>query len=199
MDLVVSARNMELSAVARSVIQRKFGTILRQFRDYNDPAEAKIEVRRESTRSAQHQMVVQITVNLAGTLLRAEERAPTVNIATDAAVHALEQQVKRFKGRHFVNIKAKRGSTGESIRETEAARANPEPAAGEDEELATPSGKVVRVKRFAMKPIAVEEAATQMELLGHEFFFFLNGETGQHNVLYRRKDGDYTVIEPAQM
>ncbi|MBI4338163.1 MAG: sigma 54 modulation/S30EA ribosomal C-terminal domain-containing protein [Chloroflexi bacterium] len=59
-----------------------------------------------------------------------------------------------------------------------------------------PSGTIVRRKRFAMQPMPPEEAATHMELLGHEFFLFLNSTTGQFNVLYRRRDGDYGLIEP---
>ena len=57
-------------------------------------------------------------------------------------------------------------------------------------------GSVVKVKRFPIKPMAVDEAAFQMELLGHSFFLFVNGDTEQHNVIYRRNDGDYGLIEP---
>ena len=80
-----------------------------------------------------------------------------------------------------------------SIRSTDVATEEP---SAETEEATIPSGKVVRVKRFSMKPLTVEEAVTQMELLGHDFFFLFNGTTGQYNVLYQRRDGDYTVIEP---
>ncbi len=195
MDLTITARNLELPETVRDYIERKFQPIQRQFKDYGGPAEAKMEARREETKSAQHQIVVQFTLSVAGTLLRAEERASTVNAAVDATVQVMEHQIKKYTGRHFVNIRSRKGGGGESIRGAEA----PAPAPEDDDQISTPSGRVVRVKRFAMKPITVEEAATQMELLGHEFFFFVNSETNQPSVLYRRRDGDYTVIEPAPM
>ena len=65
---------------------------------------------------------------------------------------------------------------------------------GDLEEL--PFGKVVRAKRFAMKPMSVEEAVVQMEPVDHAFYLFMNDATGDHNVLYRRNDGDYGLIEP---
>ncbi len=194
MELTISARNLELPDATKQYILRKFQPIQRQFKDYGGPAEAKLEARKEGTRSSQDQIVVQLTLNIAGTLLRSEERAPTVNAAMDMTARTMEHQIKKYKGRHYVNIRARRGSEGETIRGAEAAQT--EPAAGEDQ-IATPSGRVVRVKRFTMKPLAVEDAATQMELLGHQFFFFINSETDQPNVIYRRTDGDYTVIEPA--
>ena len=58
------------------------------------------------------------------------------------------------------------------------------------------SGRVVRVKRFPVKPMTVDDAAFQMELLGHSFFLFLNSDTDDHNVLYRRRDGDYGLMQP---
>jgi putative sigma-54 modulation protein len=197
MDLVITSRNLELPDRVKGYIQRKFQPIQRQFREFNGPAEAKLEARREKTRSAQDQVVVQMTLNVAGTLLRAEERGPTVDAAVDAATKALEHQIRRFKSRRYVNLRAQEGRATQSIREAET----PSPALtpADDELVVTPSGSVVRVKRFDMKPMTVEDAAAQMELLGHEFFFFLNGETGQHNVIYRRRDGDYTVIEPERV
>ncbi|MBI4312937.1 MAG: ribosome-associated translation inhibitor RaiA [Chloroflexi bacterium] len=196
MDLVITSRNLDLPETVRSYIQRKFEPIQRQFKDFGGPTEAKLEARREKTRSALDQIVVQLTIDVGGTLLRAEERAPTVNAAVDAATQIMDHQIQRFKGRHFVNIRARRSNAGESIR---GAEAPPISIDRTDDAVATSSGRVVRVKRFAMKPITVEEAAAQMELLGHEFFFFINSETNQHNVIYRRRDGDYTVIEPRQM
>lgn len=196
MELVITSRNLELSERVKGYIQRKFQPIQRQFREFNGPAEAKLEARREKTRSAEHQVVVQLTVNVGGVLLRAEERAPTVNAAVDHAASTLEHQIRRFKSRRYVNLRAQEGRATQSIRNAETPPPDETP---EDDVVATSSGSVVRVKRFAMKPMTVEDAAAQMELLGHEFFFFLNSETGQHNVIYRRRDGDYTLIEPERL
>ena len=82
---------------------------------------------------------------------------------------------------------AKRHGDIHSIRELEA----PEADAPVDDDEELPFGKVVRAKRFAMKPMSVEEAVVQMELVDHALYLFMNDATGDHNVLYRRNDGDY--------
>ena len=193
MELSITARNLELSEQTLAYVQKKFAPLQRRLRDVT---EAKVEIRREPTRSAQHQVVAQVTLNLHGTLLRAEERAPTVNAAIDAVARALDRQVIRYKGRRFASRRVTKSGRGTSIRSEEVIREDPGAEIAEIEETTTPSGKVVRVKRFSMKPLTIEEAAAQMELLGHDFFFFFNAATDQYNVLYRRRDGDYTVIEP---
>ena len=165
-------------------------------RRLRDVGETKVEVRREATRSAQDQVIVQVTANVNGTLLRAENRAATVNAAVDVVAEALDRQVLKFKGRRFRNLQGKKSGRGGSIRSKEAAAETTAEVEEQPIVAVLPSEKVVRVKRFSMKPMSLEEEALQMELLGHDFFFFLNDETQQHSVLYRRNDGDYGVIEP---
>lgn len=91
----------------------------------------------------------------------------------------MERQVERFKGKRYT----KKGNVS-------VARTGTTPEAGED------LGKVVKIKQFAVKTMAVDEAIEQMELLGHDFFLFLNNEGGKLNLLYRRKDKNYGLIEP---
>ncbi|MFH1140967.1 MAG: ribosome-associated translation inhibitor RaiA [Chloroflexota bacterium] len=190
MELNITARNLELNDQIRMYVQKKFAPLGRRLQGIG---EAKVEIQRQPTRSAQDNVVVQVTLSVNHTLLRAEERAPTVNAAIDVVAQALDRQVMRYKERHFARLKAKKSGAYSSIRmpETEEQTSGEEP-----EPVIAPSGTVVRVKRFAMKPLSVEEAAEQMEFLGHEFFFFINAATNQYNVIYRRRDGDYTVIEP---
>ncbi|MEE8443514.1 MAG: ribosome-associated translation inhibitor RaiA [Dehalococcoidia bacterium] len=190
MELVITSRNLELTEEAKEYIEKKFAPISRRLRGVS---EAKVEIRGESTRSARHQVVVQVTLSVNGALLRAEERASILNTAIDVVTRALNRQVLRYKGQRFASLRAKKGGRGASIRSVDEVTEGSE--AGE-ERITVPSGKVVRVKRFLMEPLTLDEAATQMEFLGHDFFFFLNAGTKTHNVLYRRRDGDYTVIEP---
>ena len=190
MDFIINTRDLDLDEQAEAYIQKKFAPIQRRLRGITD---AKVEIRREPTRSAQNHVAVQVTLNVAGALLRAEERAPTLNAAIDVVARALDRQVMRYKGRRSASLKAKKGGRVASIR---SADTSTEDAIALEEETIFLSGRVVRVKRFSMKPLTVDEAATQMELVGHDFFFFFNATTDQYNVLYRRRDGDYTVIEP---
>ena len=107
----------------------------------------------------------------------------------DAIVEKLEKQVKRFKGKLLLHPREGVGApwpprSSRSLRRGGA----------EDEDEPLPG--VVRTKRFAIKPMTPDEAAMQMELLNHDFFVFVNRDTDQTNVLYRRKDGNYGLIEP---
>jgi putative sigma-54 modulation protein len=117
-----------------------------------------------------------VTLDANGTLLRAEEKAENLLVAIDKVVPVIDRQIERYKGKLY-----KKGKTGPSIK------------AGLNEE---PAPEVVRTKRFTMKPMSVEDAVDQMELLGHDFFLFYNSATKEYNLLYRRKDGNYSMIEP---
>lgn len=193
MELFIASKNLEINQQARAYIEKKLAPLARHLKTID---QAKVEVRRERTRSAQDNVVIQATLSMNNTLLRAEERAATVNAAVDMVARALGRQVMRYKERHFTNLVARKGGPDTSIRAPEAISDGPDQ---EEEAVTAPSGKLVRVKRFPMKPLTVEEAAEQMELLGHDFFFFVNADDQQYNVLYRRKDGDYGVIEPEPM
>ena len=135
--------------------------------------------------------VVQVTLNANGTFLRAEERNFDLMAAIDATSAILSQQVKRFKEKKLyrserrVNkeerLVASQGDEGEA----------PLPPGAE-----LVSGHVVRVKRFAMKPMTEAEAIEQMELLGHTFFLFRDADKDMLALLYRRQDGDYGMILP---
>ena len=190
MEVLITARNLELNQRTETYIRNKLGPIERRLRD---DAEAKVEIKREPTRSARDQVVVQLTLNVDGTLLRAEERGPSVDDAVDVASRALGRQVARFKGQSVAKLRSARSKTA-----LDFPPELPDEGEVDDDSVETSlaDGKVVRVKRFVMNPVTLEEAATRMDLLGHDFYFFINASTQQYNVLYRRRDGDYTVIEP---
>ena len=109
----------------------------------------------------------------------------------------LDRQIRRLKGRVYRSAQARKAA-GRAASEADAivAAEDLDFADDEDEELYEQLGRVVRTKRFAMKPMSVEDAAMQMELLSHDFFLFYNTTSGEYNVVYRRSDGDYGVIEP---
>ena len=193
MELLIQPRNLEINERTRTYIQKRFASLGRRLRGIG---ETKIEVRREPTHSPQERVIVQVTINVNGTLLRAEERGATVTAVIDVVAQALDRQVLKYKGCHYRSSNRKRRGERLSIRSQES----PGEATTEEEEepvaAVLPTGKVVRVKQFPIQAMLVEEAALQMDLLGHYFFLFLNGATQQYNVLYRRNDGDYGVLEP---
>ena len=153
--------------------------------------EAVVEVRRENTRAAEQRYIVQVTVNSRGTFLRAEERAAEARVAVDHAADALGQQVRRHKDKLYRSGRSTHHARHAEIAQDQALV----PTEDEDDEGRF-GGRVVRVKRFPIKPMTVDEAVEQMELLGHTFFLFHDADNRSYALLYRRRDGDYGLILP---
>lgn len=192
MEMQIQARNTRLSDDTKAYLTKKLERIESRLKS---PVDAHVVVAEEKTRSQQDRFVVEVTLRCNGTLLRGQQRAPSVQVAVDALATTLDRRVAQFKSTFYRSEAAKRGGDAKSIREIEAPV--PEEEEEVDEEFAS-IGTVVRSKRFAMKPMSVEEAAIQMEMLDHSFFLFQHTVTGVYNVLYRRSDGDYGLIEPEQ-
>ena len=175
MELQITAKNIELTPTVRQLIESKLGKLGRHLPDI---LEYKVEIAREKTRSADQHFVVQLTIDSHGTLLRGVERGEDLPTAINKVAAVINRQIERYKGKLYEK------GRGSSL------------ARGEFEEEAPPAGKVVKVKRFAVKPMSAAEAIDQMELLGHDFFLFFNAESEELNLLYRRHDGNYGLIEP---
>ena len=175
MELQITGKNTEVLPAVHSYIDRKMGKLNRRLPNI---MESKVEITEEKTKSPQQRFVVQITVNSNGTLLRGEDRGEDMLAAIDKVVAIMNRQIERYKGRLY-----KKG------RGTSLARGQLK------EELEQPS-QVVKVKRFNVKQMSVDEAIAQMELLGHDFFLFFNLDTAGFSIVYRRNDGGYGLIEP---
>ena len=200
MDLRINGRNMEISDPLRQHITNRLGVVDRHLPNI---AHAEVDVAAERTRAQQDRVVVQVTLNISGTLLRAQQRASTANAAVNAAADALDRQINRYKSRVYRSERESRGALDYNPDvgrpdlaepETEPPGAEPPPDAV-DLELGR-VGSLTRVKRFAMEPMTVEEAALQMERLDHAFYMFLDSETSQYSVIYRRGDANYGLIQP---
>ena len=181
MELQISSKNMELSPEVRHYIERKLGKLSHYLPNI---VESKVEVFEEKTKAPQQRFIVQLTVNGNGILLRSQERGANLFTAIDKVATVINRQIGRYKGKLHDKRIGKKG--------------NPPARSGLNEETETtkPSRRVVKVKRFTIKPMSVDEAIDQMELLGHAFFLFFNDDTEELNLLYRRKDDNYGLIEP---
>lgn len=190
MELTVKARNGKITERQRHHIEEK----LRKLDRYMDGiSTATVEVHTEQQRGAGEVNRVQVTlVGTHGVYLRAEEQAPDLYAAVDAVEEVLERQIKRYKEKYW---RRNRGRKGERpVAEPEVAAAVLEPEVAVAEEL--PEQVVIRTKQFSMRPMFVDDAIEQMELLGHSFFVFQDAESRSVNVLYRRRDGNYGLIVP---
>ena len=182
MELVIKGKNMEVDKAAQEYIKSKLNRLERHLPDIT---EVKVELVQEMTKSAENRFVAQVTINSHGTLLRGEERASNVYAAIDTAVDVLNRQIERFKDKLY---RSRRRVT--PFRREEAAEGLQEAKAEEKD------SRIVKVKRFPVKPMTPEEAVDQMELLSHDFFIFFNPESDRFAVIYRRGDGNYGLIEP---
>ena len=178
-------RNLEITDAIREYVERKLSRLDRY---QNGELMAKVVLSLAGSAHVARKAKAEVQVDLPGGLIRVEEEDPDLYAAIDRMVDRLETQLKRFKERRFIGKRhSYQGPPPPEVQDLEALR-KPEEEEGP---------KIVRVKRFEMKPMDPEEAAFQMEALGHDFFVFRNAKTDEINVIYRRKDGNYGLIEPA--
>ena len=180
----IVARNMRLTDNLREYIEKKADKLERHLQDIE---EVRVEVSHvKSARSATDRQVAQLTVHGRGFILRTEERADDIHAAFDAALDKMQRQIERYKG------KRNRGrGDGRSAAEVV------EEQMPVDEETGELLPLIARRKKFAVLPMNEDEAVEQMRLLGHDnFFIFFNPEQNAIQVLYRRRNGTYGLIEP---
>lgn len=180
LDVEVTTRNMDLTDQVHDYVTKKVSKLDRYITGIE---EARVDLAHaKSARSASDRQVAQITVRGKGFILRAEERSDNIYAAIDTAVDKIQRRINRYKGKRY------RGRY--EVPEYE-------PVEVPTEELEEDVPVIARRKRFTLVPMDEMEAIEQMALLGHEnFFVFFNANTDAINVLYRRRDGSYGLIEP---
>ncbi len=184
MELQVVGKNVEVTQQVKDYLSKKMKKLIRYLPNVE---EAKVEIQEEKTKSPDHRLVVQVTLRNKGDILRSEERSSSINSAIDSVTEVLSRRIERYKGKFD---KKARGAmlarnVSSELLESERKETNIEQ-----------STQIVKVKRFLVRSMDVTEAAEQMELLSHDFFLFLNSKNGELNLIYRRKDGNYGIIEP---
>ncbi|HHX78041.1 MAG TPA: ribosome-associated translation inhibitor RaiA [Firmicutes bacterium] len=172
MKIAVRGKNIDVTPALRDYASKRISKLDKYF----DNAEAQVNL---SVTKESH--IVEVTVLVNGLIIRGEEETEDMYASIDLVIEKLEKQIEKYKTRLI-----KRTRNGNKT----AAGQNEGEIAGEEEP------RIVRTKRFDMKPMAVEEAIMQMNLVGHDFFVFVNAQTENVNVVYRRKDKNYGLIEP---
>ncbi|MGI6227468.1 MAG: ribosome hibernation-promoting factor, HPF/YfiA family [Peptococcales bacterium] len=175
MKINIKGKNLEVTPALREYVEKRVGKIQKYFEGELREATVTLVVERELHR-------IEVTVPLNGYILRGEEETTDMYTSIDNVVDKLERQVRKHKTR--INRKIKNISVLDLV---------PNGNNGQEPQA---EPRIVRTKNFALKPIPEEEAVLQMELLGHNFYVFLNAETEEVNVVYKRKDGNYGLIEP---
>ena len=172
--MIVRGKNIDITPALKDYVEKRVGKITKYF-DQLGEITAILTVEK-----GRH--IVEVTVPVNGMLLRGEEATADMYTSIDLVIEKLERQIEKHKTRIARKFRSNGGFKGELV------KAVPSDAAEEFQ--------VVKTKRFAVKPMALEEAILQMNLIHHDFYVFTNAETEELNVLYRRKDGKYGLIEP---
>lgn len=185
MNLHINAHQLELTPRLQNYVAKKTERLDRYMPHL---VETTVELTEQNARNSEERQIAQITVrDKRGTILRAEVRSGDIFSSIDGVMDKIYRQISRYRGKQKRN---RRG--GGSVDDFSAAEPVPLTEPEFDEEAPV----IARRKRFSLRPMTSEEAADQMELLGHDFFVFFNGDQNAVNVVYRRRNGQYGLLEP---
>jgi len=171
MQILLTGRNLEVTEALRHYAEEKVGR-LQKYVEKITSAHIVLSVQK-------YHQIAEVTLRVRDLTIRGEESSEDLYSSIDLVVEKLERQLQKYKGK-LVSQGSRSGRTP-----------GPEALPGEDDRP-----QVVKTKRFAIKPMSLDEAILQMDLLGHTFYVFRNAHSDEINVLYRRREGNYGLIEP---
>ena len=188
MELYIHGRNVDVTEWIEEYVDKKVGKMERYL---PSAREARVELTHNETRAAADRYTSQITVWVNGQILRSEESTSDIFASIDASADKMYRQIRRFKGRRYqTKRRASAAASAEAEAELLAAVAEME----DEEEDA--EAEIIRRKEFLLQPMNEEEALAQMELLGHDFFIYYDPDADGVNVVYKRRDGHYGLLQP---
>ena len=176
MRITITGKNLTVTEDLKNRIEKKLGKMDRYFRQ-------EVDATVRLTQEKNLRYIAEITITVGGIMLRAEETSDDIIKSADRAVDKIERQIRR----HRTKLEKR-------LHEEVVIQAEETENSVEEE-----SQELVRVKRFEMKPLTVDDAILQMDMLGHSFFLFQNSETGITSVVYRRNDGNIGMLEPTNI
>ena len=173
MTIIISGRNIDVTDALRAAVEDKLGKLEKYF-----TSETEVHVTLGVEKDRQK---IEVTIPVKGNIIRSEQVSNDMYVSIDLVEEIIERQLKKYKNKIIDKQQAVGNFKQEFIEKDYV----------DDEEI-----QIVRSKRFDIKPMYPEDACVQMELLGHNFFVFVNAETDQVNVVYKRKGGTYGIMEP---
>ena len=173
MRYIITGRNLEVTESLKAAVHEKIGKLEKFF---TEDTEAYVTLSVEKDRQK-----IEVTIPVKGNIIRAEQVSSDMYVSIDLVEEIIERQLKKYKNK-LIDQQQSGGYFKKEFIDRDY---------DEDDSI-----KIVRSKRFGMKPMDPEEACIQMELIGHDFYVFTNGNTGEVNVVYKRKGNTYGLIEP---
>jgi putative sigma-54 modulation protein len=193
MHVKVTGRNIDLTPALKDYLLEKLKRAQKHF-DYPCEVNALLSVAKNP--SIANNQTAEVTLKINGSVIRGEESTENMYASIDLVADKIERQLRKYKTRYWqkghksnshratseiADVGAQEDSDSEVIKALKQEEMHP---------------KIVRSKRFTLKPMTPEEAAAHMDLLGHDFFMFINAQSGQVNTVYHRRDSNYGLIEP---
>lgn len=175
MNFIISGKNIDVTPGLKSCIEQKLGKLERYF-----TPETEIIVTLSVEKERQK---IEVTIPVKGHIIRSEQSSNDMYVSIDLVEEVIERQLRKYK-----NKLVARSQEGSNFKQEFF---ESEDTSSEDDEI-----KIIRTKRFGIKPMFPEDACIQMDLLGHDFYVFFNAETEEVNVVYKRKNGTFGLIEP---
>lgn len=190
MHVTVTGRNIELTPALKDYLVDKLQRSQKHF-DHALNVTALLSVAKNP--SVAESQTAEITIKLNGSIIRGEESTENMYASIDLVADKIERQLRKYKTRYFHKGNKARERNGSGAVDVSAV---PDSDVAVLKELDEFRPKIVRSKRFPLKPMLPEEACKHMDLLGHDFFMFINSDSNQVNTVYHRRDGNYGLIEP---
>lgn len=175
MNFIISGKNIDVTPGLKSCIEQKLGKLERYF-----TPETEIIVTLSVEKERQK---IEVTIPVKGHIIRSEQSSNDMYVSIDLVEEVIERQLRKYK-----NKLVARNQEGSNFKQEFFESKD---TSSEDDEI-----KIIRTKRFGIKPMFPEDACIQMDLLGHDFYVFFNAETEEVNVVYKRKNGTFGLIEP---
>jgi putative sigma-54 modulation protein len=176
MKFIISGKNIDVTPGLRSAVEDKIGKLEKYFTPETE-VHATLSVEKDRQK-------IEVTIPIKGTIIRSEQVSNDMYVSVDLAAEVIERQLKKYRNKFRADQQAGAASLRTDFIENDVDE-------DEEEEI-----KIVRTKKFDIKPMYAEDACIQMELSGHDFFVFCNAETDEVNVVYKRKGNTYGLIEP---
>ena len=182
MNFIISGKNIDVTPGLKDAIEQKLGKLERYF-----TPETEIIVTLSVEKERQK---IEVTIPVKGNIIRSEQTSDDMYVSVDLVEEVIERQLRKYKNKLVARSQGHPPSSGSGN------NFKKEFFESEDDTSVDDEIRIVRTKRFGIKPMYPEDACIQMDLLGHAFFVFCNAETDEVNVVYKRKDGSFGLIEP---
>ena len=182
MNFIISGRNIDITPGLRQAVEQKLGKLERYF-----TPETEIIVTLSVEKDRQK---IEVTIPVKGNIIRSEQTSSDMYVSIDLVEEVIERQLRKYKNKLVAR------SQGHPTASSSGSNFKKEFFEEDDTSVEDNEIRIVRTKRFGIKPMFPEDACIQMELLGHNFYVFSNAETDEVNVVYKRKNGTYGLIEP---